>query len=713
MRLKARLCLTVAAIGLAFLLAAAPARLSAQTAVAIDDDDIGGVVTGANGPEAGVWVIAETTDLPTRYIKSVVTDDQGRYVIPDLPAANYEVWVRGYGLVDSPKMRAKPGQMVNHTAVPAPSDRAAAHYYPAIYWYTMMKLPPASDFGGTTNIPKNITQETWRQRMNNVDCVGCHQLGQEATRTIPAQLGHFKSGEEAWMRRIQSGQAGEMMTNRLAGQLGGAPYKYFGDWTDRIAKGELPKHKPPRPQGVERNVVVTAWEWSTPDKYLHDLISSDRRKPTVNANGPLYGSPEYSTDNMPILDPKTNKVTFFKMPVEDPNMPESLGPGHAASIKPLQASAYWGDEKLWDTRANNHNAMFDDKGRVWIAAAVRGMGNPAFCKKGSDHPSAKVFPLDSSPRQVAILDPKTMKYTFVDTCFGTHHLQFGYDADNTLWVSGSGPVAGWINTRIFDDTGDAAKAQGWAPFVLDTNGNGKLDEYTDPGKPGEPGKDTRIAGSGPYAVMPHTTDGSVWYTLNVFAGPPGFLRFDPKTKLSEFYAVPKEGIGLRGGDIDKNGVVWGSGSNGTLISFDRRKCKGPLNGPNATGNHCPEGFAFHKYPGPGFEGLENTSAEASYYTWVDQHNTLGLGENVPISTANLQDGFVGFKDGQMVMLRIPYPMGFYAKGLDGRIDDPNAGWKGRGLWSSSGDRTPWLNELGKGARPLAVHIQVRPDPLAH
>src|SRR5499427_1092124 len=713
MRLKARLCLTVAAIGLAALLAAAPARLSAQTAVAIDDDDIGGVVTGGNGPEAGVWVIAETTDLPTRYIKSVVSDDQGRYVIPDLPTANYEVWVRGYGLVDSPKMRAKPGQIVNHTAVTAPNEKEAAHYYPAIYWFTMMKLPPASDFGGTTNIPKNITQDIWRQRMNNVDCVGCHQLGQEATRTIPAQLGHFKSGEEAWMRRIQSGQAGEMMTNRLAGQLGGAPYKYFGDWTDRIAKGELPKHKPPRPQGVERNVVVTAWEWSTPDKYLHDLISSDRRKPTVNANGPLYGSPESSTDNMPILDPKTNKVTFFKMPVEDPNMPESLGPGHAASIKPLQASAYWGDEKLWDTRANNHNAMFDDKGRVWIAAAVRGMGNPAFCKKGSDHPSAKVVPLDSSPRQVAMLDPKTMKYTFVDTCFGTHHLQFGYDADNTLWVSGSGPVAGCITTRIFEETGDAAKAQGWAPFVLDTDGNGKLDEYTDPGKPGEPGKDTRIAGSGPYAVMPHTTDGSVWYTLNVFAGPPGFLRFDPKTKLSEFYALPKEGIGLRGGDIDKNGVVWGSGSNGTLISFDRRKCKGPLNGPNATGNHCPEGFAFHKYPGPGFEGLENTSAEASYYTWVDQHNTVGLGENVPISTANLQDGFVGFKDGQMILMRVPYPMGFYAKGLDGRIDDPNACWKGRGLWSSSGDRKPWLNELGKGARPLAVHIQVRPDPLAH
>jgi hypothetical protein len=706
MRLKliASLLLTAAAV--------LPASAQQTAAPAIDNDDIGGVVRGPGGPEAGVWVIAETTDLPTRYTKSVVTDDQGRYVIPDLPTANYQVWVRGYGLVDSPRMRAKPGQVLNHTAVAAPSEAAAAHYYPAIYWYTMMKIPPASEFNGGSEIPKNVTQDIWRQRMGNVDCVGCHQLGQEATRTVPAQFGPFKSGEEAWIRRISSGQAGEMMTNRIAGQLGGVPYKYFGDWTDRVAKGELPKNKPQRPQGVERNVVVTTWDWSTPDKYLHDLISSDRRNPTVNANGKLYGSPEYATDNMPILDPKTHQVSFFKMPVADPNMPLSLGPGHAGAIKPTAPSAYWGDTPLWDTKANQHNAMFDNKGRVWMAATVRGMDNPAWCKKGSEHPSAKVFPIDRSPRQVAVLDPKTMKYSFVDTCFGTHHPQFGYDADDTLWLSGTGPVAGWVNTKVFDETGDAQKSVGWAPFVLDTNGNGKLDEFTEPDK-AEAGKDTRFnPGSGPYAVMPHPTDGSVWYTSGVFAGRAGFLRFDPKTRLSEFYAVPKEAIGVRGGDIDKNGVLWGSGSAGHLVSFDRRKCKGPLNGPSATGDHCLEGWAMHRYPGPGFEGFEKYSAEASYYTWVDQHNTVGLGENVPISTANLQDGFVGLKDGQMVLMRIPYPMGFYAKGLDGRIDDPNAGWKGRGLWSASGDRTPWLNELGKGARPLAVQIQVRPDPLA-
>ena len=402
MNLKQVLYSTVAIAGIcalgATLLAPAnaqpkPRTASITAAVAIDADDIGGVVKAPNGkPEAGVWVIAETTDLPTRFTRSVVTDDQGRYVIPDLPTANYQIWVRGYGLVDLPKMRAKPGQQLNHTAVPAPTPAAAAHYYPAIYWYVMMKLPPEKDFGGSTDIPKNITRDTWRQRMNNVDCIGCHQLGQEATRTIPAQFGKFEFGAEAWQRRIQAGQSGEMMTNRIAGQLGGAPYKYFGDWTDRVAKGELPKNKPARPAGLERNLVVTTWDWSTPDKYLHDLISSDRRKPTVNAGGPLYGAPEYSTDEMPILDPKTHKVSFFKMPVADPSMPVSLGPGHAGAVKPTTPSAYWGDEILWDTKANQHNAMFDDKGRVWLAANVRGLDNPAWCKKGSEHPSAKVVP---------------------------------------------------------------------------------------------------------------------------------------------------------------------------------------------------------------------------------------------------------------------------------------------------------------------------------
>ena len=713
-----------ASVGLAaFLLAATPIAHAQQKtvansapAVAIDTDDIGGVVRGPKGPEAGVWVIAETLDLPTRFIKIVVTDDQGRFVVPDLPKANYDLWVRGYGLVDSAKVKAQPGNLINLTAKVAPSARAAAQYYPAIHWYSMLKLPDEKYFGpnNTSGMPPQVTLNDYLRGIKNAGCVGCHQLGQLSTRTIPKELGKFNNSFEAWIRRVQSGQSGEQMVNQIAGNMGGVPARFFGEWTDRIAKGEIPDTKPDRPQGVERNIVITQWDWSTEKKYLHDLIASDRRFPTVNAYGPLFGSPEYSTDTMPILDPRTHTVTNFVMPVRDANTPLALGPGHAAGNDPLQPSPYWGSEKIWDTKANNHNAMFDKKGRVWMAAAVRGPNNPDFCKKGSDHPSAKLMPVDRANRHITVLDPKTMEYKFVDTCFSTHHLQFAMDANDTLWTSGGGPVVGWVNTKMFDETGDAAKSQGWTELVLDTNGNGQRDEHTQPNQPMDPTKDRRII-AGFYAVMPNIVDGSVWGS--VFAAKSSIVRLapganPPHTALAEIYNVPAPGFAIRGADIDKKGVVWVSLGSGHLGSFDRSKCKGPLNGPKATGDHCPEGWAFHQYPGPGFKGIGPNSAESSYYTWVDQHNTFGLGDDVPMSTGNLNDGLIAFKDGKMVTLRVPYPLGFYAKGFDGRIDDPNGGWKARGLWAASGDRTPWLQEGGKGSKPKAVQFQLRPDPLA-
>jgi hypothetical protein len=350
--------------------------------------------------------------------------------------------------------------------------------------------------------------------------------------------------------------------------------------------------------------------------------------------------------------------------------------------------------------------MFDSDGRLWLAASVRGRSNPAFCNVGSDHPSAKLAPLKTSSRQLAVYDPKTKTYDFVDTCFGTHHLQFGYDANDTLWTSGGRSVAGWLNTKTFLATGDAAKSQGWTKFVADHNGNGKRDV----------GDKLIDVGSGPYAVMPSPIDGSIWFTVGVFRGTPAVLRLDPgsdppRTALSEIYNVPAPGFGVRGGDIDSKGVVWVSTSSGHLASFDRKRCKRPLSGPKATGDHCPEGWAFYQYPGPGFRGIGENSAESSYYTWVDQHNTFGLGKDVPLATGNLNEGLIALTDGKMIVLRIPYPLGSYFKGLDGRIDDPDAGWKGRGLWTTSGDRTPWLKEGGKGTRPLAFRFQLRPSPL--
>jgi hypothetical protein len=690
--------------GLAGLLAIFGNAAQAQAPMSLDRDDIGGVVTSANGPEAGVWVIAETEDFATRFAKIVVTDDRGRYVVPDLPPADYQLWVRGYGLADSSKVAASPGATVNLTATVAGSPAVAAQVYPAIYWYSMMKVPQASE---VTNLPGGLNQ--YLSSIKNLSCIGCHQIGQLSTRTVPQELGHFSSGQEAWVRRIQSGQAGQQMLGSAMNQLAGVPAKYLGDWTDRVTAGELPHATPARPSGLERNIVATVRDWSNDKAYMHDLSGTDRRNPTVNAYGRLYGAPELSTDEFPILDPKTNTATVLHAPVRDADTPTTN------STPALQPSPYWGSEAIWDSKANAHNPMLDAIGRVWYTAVVRAPeNNPAFCREGSDHPSAKLFPTTRAGRHLSVYDPKTEEYTFIDTCYSTHHLQFAEDASNTLWTSGGGPVVGWLNTKMFDETGDAARSQGWTALVLDTNGNGKRDEYVEPDQPVDPSKDKRV-NTGFYAVMPNPADGSIWGSSIGYPG--AVVRVNPgpnppETTLTEVYNVPLPGFGARGADIDRNGVVWVSLGSGHLGAFDRRKCTGPLNGPTATGNHCPEGWTFHRYPGPGFVGLPEQSAESSYYSWVDQHDTSGLGANTPLSTANLFDGVHALVDDEFVTLRIPYPLGFYTKGFEGRIDDPNAGWKGRGLWVPSGDRTPWLKEGGKGTKPLVVHFQVRPDPLA-
>jgi hypothetical protein len=700
----------------------APAQTSAQqagAALSIDGDDIGGAVRGPGGPEAGVWVIAETADLPTRFSRTVVTDDQGRYLVPDLPKANYNVWVRGYGLVDSPKVQSTPGRTLNLTAVPAPNPRAAAEYYPAGYWYSLARVPDKSEFPGTgadgNGINPNIkSQADWIRMMKSGACTTCHQLGTKGTRELPASLGKFGSSVDAWERRIQSGQAGGQMENGINNMGRRRALQMFADWTDRIAAGEVPS-APPRPQGQERNVVITQWDWADPKAYLHDLVSTDRRNPRINANGPVYGSLELSADYLPVLDPRSHRPSQVKLTVRDPNTPAASTP------RMPQPSPYWGEEVIWTSKNNVHNPMMDELGRVWITSAVRPAANPDFCKEGSTHPSAKAFPINNAGRHLAVYDPKSQKLTHISTCFGTHHLMFAEDANRTLWTSGGGQVVGWLNTKVFDQTGDEVRSQGWTALILDTNGNGRRDAYVEPDAPLDATKDKRLGGAF-YGVSP-APDGSVWGSM---LGMPGaVVRLNPgsnppETALAEIYQpplnsanVPVQGFTPRGFDIDRNGVAWVALASGHLASFDRRKCKAPLNGPKATGQHCPEGWTFHAEPLPQFQNVTDSgSVEASYFTWVDQFDTLGLGRNVPINTGNAAEGLLVLKDGKWVVLRVPYPTGFYTKWLDGRVDDPNAGWKGRGLWTTVSTRTPFHMETGRGTTSKVVKFQLRPDPLA-
>src|ERR1051325_371954 len=333
----------------------------ASPSFAADTGAIDGVVKGPTGPEAGVWVIAETTDLPTRYVKIVVTDHDGRFAIPELPNANYNVWVRGYGLVDSPKTKSNPGKNLNLTATPAPNAKAAAQYYPSGYWYSLLQPPAKSEFPGTGPTGNGIspamkTQAQYLWQIKSGTCMACHGLGTKATRELPEALRNMESTEKAWERRIQSGQAGGNMVSSIAQFGAQRTLKMFADWTDRIAAGELPP-TPPRPQGIERNVVITQWDWADEKAYLHDLVTTDRRKPTLNANGLIYGSLELSADYLPVLDPVHHTTIKVPLTVHDPNTP----PTPPAMPQP---SPYWGEDVVWTSKNNVHNPMFDEKARV-------------------------------------------------------------------------------------------------------------------------------------------------------------------------------------------------------------------------------------------------------------------------------------------------------------------------------------------------------------
>src|SRR5688572_11043179 len=218
--------------------------------VPIDPDDIAGVVTSRRGPEAGVWVIAETTDTPTKFRKIVVSDDRGRYLLPDLPTkATFRIWIRGYGLVDSAPVRAMPGRSLALTARVAPDARAAAKVYPASYWYSLIDIPPEREFPGTGPTsngiaPEMVTQHHWINQIK-ANCNVCHQVGNQGTREIPKALGTFSTSVEAWDRRVQTGQDGRGMSGMITGLGRQRGLEMFARWTDRIAAGEVPP-APPR-----------------------------------------------------------------------------------------------------------------------------------------------------------------------------------------------------------------------------------------------------------------------------------------------------------------------------------------------------------------------------------------------------------------------------------------------------------------------------------
>ena len=647
---------------------------TASGGVAIDPDDIGGVVRSAKGPEAGVWVIAETTDFPTRLIKSVVTDDQGRYVLPDLPKANYQVFARGYGLVDSQKVKGTPGQSLNLTAVVAPDGKAAAQYYPASSWLSLMEISK----GAVSEVATLSTMKS---------CLQCHALGTPWTRTIPKEFANSASSLEAWDHRVKVGLSG---ANMFATFMSLGPQRQmFSDWTDKIAAGAYPTQAPPRPSGLERNVVITQWDWAWVTGTRADSVATNEENPRVNANGPVYGV--YTTEG---------KLAWMN-PRDNTRGEVALGASEA------------------DTPGLRSLAM-DMQGRAWFTANLpKGVSKPAFCS-AADNKFAKYFPLGGGSKQLVLYDPKTKKIEKIPTCVAVDHNHFGKEADLPLYFGANG-VASWFSTATWDKTHDSAASQGWCPAVLDTNNDGKISAWTEPDQPVDPTKDHRIQLSC-YSIAVSPTDGSLWCS-GIDAKDDQLIRIErganpPQSCKAEIFRPPsqKAPVFKSGGtSIDESGVAWVAfrGSD-QVMSFDRRKCK-TTNSTTGRGDQCPEGWTTQTMTRPTFKGTSSpAAAEMQYLSHIDRHDVLGLGANVLVTGTVNSDSMQLFvpKTGKFVDMVVPYPMGFFSRSSHGRIDDPAAGWKGRGLWSNSSTYTPHHAEGGRGTLPKAIKFQMRPDPLA-
>jgi streptogramin lyase len=674
----------------ALLIAGVPTALAAA-------DFISGKVMNADGsPEAGVWVIAETEDLPTEYRKLVVSDADGRFLLPEMPSAEYKIWVRGYGLADSERIKARVGDEISLTVHPAENARQAAHIYPASYWLSMLEAPPVNELRKAEYAYSS--QPAWLSQFN-LNCNLCHQTGSAATRFPVQSLYDYGLKKAGAMNDIAQELNRELLLDVL------------DSFAKKIAAEETPSEAPPRPQGIERNFVITQWAWGERYTYAHDEIATDKRNPYLYPNQPVYGV-DIGNDHLLILDPIKHTADKVKLPAGKnakrwcENTYKPLGshqvlPFNAKMLGCPEPGVVTPHIPGYVNPVNPHNPMLDDSGKVWMTMQIRrewGEDLPEFCTR------SPVIANNPHHRQLGYYDTKTGEIVPVDTCYSTHHLQF--DTNGVLWTSGDTHVIGWLDTKKFspDDPETLEAAMGWSEGKIDTDGDGT-------------GEKTVVGFR--YGVIPNPADGSVWMAmpagmLSSTPGEPGYiLRYDPATDNHEAYTPPVPGLGPRGIDVDTKGIVWTAlGGSGHLARFDRSRCKRTW-GP---GDQCPEGWTLWKTPGPQFKSVQaidgGGSIDMHYYLWVDQFDTLGMGRDTVIVNGTVSDSLIAFNQETktFTVIRIPYPLNTFTRGLDGRIDDPDAGWKGRGVWFTNGLDPVVHSEIPKS---YVGKVQLRPNPLAH
>jgi hypothetical protein len=482
------------------------------------------------------------------------------------------------------------------------------------------------------------------------------------------------SNPEQWSKLLALNGGMSGAADRLGREL---LSKTMADWVARIKAGQVPP-APPRPAGIERNFVVTQWDWGSPDSFVHDNVSTDKRNPTLYPYGKVYGADRMGGGRLLVLDPVKNTVESLQV---QPRVRTKFDP---------TIDYYHDREEPGTWMASPHNPMLDERGRVWMTQPIRPGGaanNPAWTKSTiateSMNPEEievanKILSSRSHGMQLGYYDSKTGKFAQVDTAYNTHHLQI--DWQGRVWTDGD--ILGMLDTTKLDLNNlpgtEGAAQKSWMRIDMKTQ---------------------KAVPTGGYAVAISPMDGTVWVPVSTADGEQNKLwTVDPKTRKFKDYPLPQPLRLSHGIDFSTDGILWFSAGSGHLGRLDPK-----------TGTFSSWELPGVKYPGT---GKETGSTEYPYFLWVDQFDTLGMGKDTVIVTGTSSDAMFMFdrKTEKFTVFRMPYPLPFYTRGLDGRIDNAAAGWKGRGIWASYNSYMPKFSETKIGS---VSHIQLRPNPLAN
>ena len=596
---------------------------------------------------------------------------------------------------------------------------AAAQYYPAIYWYAMLGIPDKSEFPGSARQrhPNEARRVAGRRQDRRLHRLPRARHGGDAHDPAGARPLQELGGSLGAAHHVGPGDDADGQRRSRASTRERA-LKLFADWTDRIAAGELPPAQPPRPQGVERNVVVTLWDWGNPKAYLHDEISTDKRNPTRQRQ--RQDLRRDRGEHRPHAGARPGDARADR----DAASRCAIRRRRRRRTHPMAPSPYWGDEPIWDSQTSDAQS---DARRARPRLVHRAHAAAATIRtsagKGSTTRRRRCSRSKARTASCRCTIRRRGKFTLIDTCFTTHHLAFAEDANHTLWTSarrsGEPACSAGSTARCSRRPATSRESQGWTPFVLDTNGNGKRDDYVEPDQPVDPAKDKRVvAGLYGVAVNPggrhglgHRRSAIPGYVVRVNPG----RRSDATPRSPKSTSPPTPGLRRRAAATSTATASSGRRSRAAIWRASTAASARAAQRPDRDRQAMPGRLDAVSVPGPAVQATSQNRQRGG--------ELLHLGRPVrhvrprqERADRHRQPQRRAARAGRRQVRRCcacPIRSASTPSGMDGRIDDAQSRLEGpRACGRPSSTRAPFHIEGGKGTRPKVVRFQLRPDPLA-